>query len=73
MTNNMALSGLRIIVTKLYLPQMAPLDVQRVTHGAKGFWHPILVQDNTYQCSWCKYKPCSLRAWDNYGQQLGKE
>ena len=38
MINNMALSGLRenVILTKLYLPQMALMDVYRETQGAKG-------------------------------------
>ena len=38
MINNMALSGFRenVILTKSYLSQVAPLDVQNVTHGGKG-------------------------------------
>ena len=36
--NNMALPGLskNVYLPKLYLPQMASLDVQRETYGAKG-------------------------------------
>ena len=38
MANNMASSGLRenVYFTKLYLPQVAPLEVKRVTHGPLG-------------------------------------
>ena len=40
MTSNMSSSALRkkcYTWPKLYLPQVAPLDVQRLTHGAKYF------------------------------------
>ena len=48
MTNNMASSGLREnILTKLYLSQMTPMDVWKVTCGAKGGfgtpWHRIIL------------------------------
>ena len=46
--NNMVSSGHRenVILAKLYLAHMAPMDVQREPHGAKGegggFWFPLV-------------------------------
>ena len=55
MTSYMASSGLweTVILTKLYLPQMAPWDVQRVTPGAKWLGTLVLVQDHIHTSAVC--------------------
>ena len=50
MINNMASLGLR---EKLYLPQMGPVDVLRVTHGAKGEFGTPSGEGQYYQCYIC--------------------
>ena len=45
--------GKMLYLSKFYLPQMAPMDVQWETHCVNGRFGTPQVKDHTYQCHWC--------------------
>ena len=58
MTNSMASSCLRenVILTKIILTTDGTNECVKSHKQCQKVWHPILLQDHTYQCCWSKHK-----------------
>ena len=78
MTNNMASSGLweMLCLPELYLPQMAPMNVQRETRAKDGFgtlWDRAFLTSvfvGVVQAVWPSTPCVALRVWPIVGGQL---